>query len=177
MVSRGKGRSAPQVYDGSFYDLCQRFMESEKFKGFAEGTQALWRRELAFACSPNCLGHLSLVEIRPALVQGYLDGWSDKPGKQQNALRALQAVEKWALVRDLLPNPITRGVETGRPEGGHIPWTEAQIRHAERWARSDMSRVDYARESRPARELATLSECAGQTFESFRGQDGVNVTQ
>jgi integrase len=176
MVSRGKGRSAPQVYDGSFYDLCQRFMESEKFKGFAEGTQALWRRELAFACAPNCLGHLSLVEIRPALVQGYLDGWSDKPGKQQNALRALQAVEKWALVRDLLPNPITRGVETGRPEGGHVPWTEAQIRHAERWARSDMSRV-VTLASQTGQRISDLVRMCWTDIESFRGQDGINVTQ
>ena len=65
MVSRGKGRSAPQVYEGSFYDLCQRFMESEKFKGFAEGTQALWRRELAFACAPTVSDILASQKFDP----------------------------------------------------------------------------------------------------------------
>jgi hypothetical protein len=80
MVSRGKGRSAPQVYSGSFYDLCGRFIESEVFRGYTMGTQDLWSRELRFACAPNCLGDISLTDIRPALVQGYLDGWSDKPG-------------------------------------------------------------------------------------------------
>jgi integrase len=176
MASRGKGRNAQQVYDGSFYDLCRRFMESEKFKGFAEGTQSLGRRELAFACAPNCLGQLSLTEIRPALVQGYLDGWSDKPGKQQNALRALQAVQKWAIVRDFLPRPITLGVETGRPDGGHLPWTDAQVEHGEKYARDDFARV-ITLGAATGQRISDMVRMGWGDIRVIKGQPGIDVRQ
>lgn len=169
MVSRGKGRSARQVYEGSFYELCQQFLLSEEFCGYTEGTQSLWRRELAFACAPDCLGHVSLANIRPALVQGYLD-------VQQNALRALQAVEKWALVRDLLPRQITIGVETGRPSGGHVPWTGVQVAHAERYARGDIARV-ITLGAATGQRISDLARMGWTDIEAYRGQRGINVTQ
>jgi hypothetical protein len=116
---------AVRVAENSFYALCRAFKQSAKFRGYSEATQALWGRELDFACRPNCLGAVQLDVIRPSLVQGYLDAWDDKPGKQAAALAAFHALEKWAVVRDLLPKSITLGVETGKPEGGHVPWTDA----------------------------------------------------
>lgn len=176
MVSRGKGRSAQQVYDGSFYDLCQRFIASEIFRGYTIGTQALWERELKFACAPNCLGQVSLTNIRPALVQGYLDGWSDKPGKQQNALRAIKALEKWAVVRDLIPRQITLGVVTGRPRGGHLPWTERQVEQGERYARADLARV-ITLGSSTGQRISDLVKIAWTDIRVIRGQAGFDVRQ
>lgn len=49
--------------------------------------------------------------VRPALVQQFLDGLADRPGAQQRARVAIKAVERWALVRDLMPFPITTGTE------------------------------------------------------------------
>jgi len=90
----GKRTKAVQVADNTFYVLCRDFKASAKFKGFSKATQDLWGRELDFACRPNCLGAVSLDVIRPALIQGYLDGWDDKPGKQAAALAAFKALEK-----------------------------------------------------------------------------------
>jgi integrase len=176
MVSRGKGRSAPQVYEGSFYDLCRRFVESEVFRGYTEGTQALWAREIKFACAPNCLGDVSLTDIRPALLQGYLDGWSDKPGKQQNALRAGKALEKWAVVRDLLPRSITLGVKTGRPQGGHIPWTEGQVESGERYARPDLARV-ITLGAATGQRISDLVKMLWTDIRVIKGQAGIDVRQ
>jgi integrase len=176
MASRGKGRSAPQVFEGSFYDLCRRFIESEIFRGYTAGTQSLWERELKFACAPNCLGHIPLTEIRPALIQGYLDGWSDKPGKQQNALRAIKALEKWAVVRDLVPRSITLGVATGRPVGGHIPWTDAQVTVGEQVARSDLARV-ITLGSHTGQRISDLVRMAWTDIRVIRGQPGIDVRQ
>ena len=117
-ASRRKGNTGHKVYEGSFYDLCQRFLESEKFASLSPGSQDLWRRELEFARAPLCLGAVSLADLRPALIQQYLDGWHDKPGKQANALRALRALEKWAVVRDLLQRPMTLGIGIGYSRGG-----------------------------------------------------------
>jgi hypothetical protein len=118
MASRRKGNTGHEVYEGSFYDLCQRFLESEKFASLSPGSQDLWRRELEFARAPLCLGAVSLADLRPALIQRYLDGWHHKPGKQANALRALRALEKWAVARDLLQRPMTLGIGIGYLRGG-----------------------------------------------------------
>jgi integrase len=165
-----------RVADNTFYALCRDFKASAKFNGYSKATQDLWGREMDFACRPNCLGSVSLDVIRPALIQGYLDGWDDKPGKQAAALAVFKAIERWAVVRDLLSRPITLGVETGRPEGGHIPWNDTQVECAERYARPDLARA------------ITLGACTGQRIsdlvrmgptdlETYKGRQGINVTQ
>lgn len=176
MASHRKGPIAKQVYSGSFYELCQRFVSSEIFAGYTDGTRALWSRELRFACAPNCLGNISLADIRPSLVQGYLDGWSDKPGKQQSALRAIKALEKWAVVRDLLPRAITLGVVSGRSRGGHLPWTDSQVDCAERYARCDLSRV-VTLAAATGQRISDLVRMAWTDIRIIRGQAGFDVRQ
>jgi integrase len=176
MELRRKGRSAPQVYEGSFYELCQRFIASDVFLGYAEGTQSLWARELRFACAPNCLGEISVADIRPSLVQGYLDGWADKPGKQQNALRAIKALTVWAVVRDLLPRDITLGVRTGRPRGGHIPWTEQQVEWGETHARPDLARV-ITLGAATGQRISDLVKMCWTDIRVIGGQAGIDVRQ
>src|SRR5271155_922716 len=139
MVSEKSERPiAMRVSENSFFALVRAFKDSAKFKGYAIATQDLWGRELDFACRPNCLGAVTIDVIRPALVQGYLDGWSDRPVKQAAALAAFHALERWAVVLDLLPRQITLGVTTGKPEGSYTPWTDAQVALAELHARRDI---------------------------------------
>jgi integrase len=164
------------VAENSFYTLCRDFRASPKFKGFSKATQDLWSRELDFACRPNCLGAVSLDMIRPALVQGYLDGWDDKPGKQAAALAAFKALERWAVVRDLLPRQITIGVETGKPQGGHVPWTDAHVEIAEQHVRADFSRV-ITLGANTGQRISDLVRMGWGDIETFRGIDGINVRQ
>jgi integrase len=114
--------------------------------------------------------------IRPALIQGYLDGWDDKPGKQAAALAAFKALEKWAVVRDLLPRPITLGVETGKPQGGHKPWTDAQVVLAEKHVRSDLARA-ITLGANTGQRISDLVRMCWTDIETFRGIDGINVRQ
>jgi integrase len=176
MVSQRRGRNAPQVYEGSFYELCQRFVTSDVFRGYAEGTQLLWARELRFACAPNCLGDISVAEVRPALVQGYLDGWVDKPGKQQNALRAIKALTVWAVVRDLLPRDITLGVRTGRPKGGHIPWSDRHVEIGETHARRDLAQV-ITLGATTGQRISDLVKMCWTDIRVINGQPGIDVRQ
>lgn len=159
-----------------FASLVRLYLASPKFTSYSAGTQAVWGRELAFASRPACLGKLSLQAIRPALVQAYLDGLAGRPGKQAMAYSALKQLEKWAIVRDLLPRPIMTGVETERPQGGHVPWTDQEVELAEKHARPDVARA------------ITLAACTGQRgsdlirmcptdLEVYQGLTGINVTQ
>jgi integrase len=177
MPSDVNGKPTVQrVTENSFYALVRAFKTSEKFTGLAKATQDLWGRELDFACRPNCLGTVTLDVIRPALVQGYLDGWDDKPGKQAAALAAFKALEKWAVVRDILPRPITLGVKTGKPQGGHKPWTDAQVALAEKYARQDLARA-VTLGANTGQRISDLVRMCWTDIETFRGIDGINVRQ
>jgi integrase len=119
---------------------------------------------------------VSLDVIRPALIQGYLDGWEDKPGKQAAALGAFKALEKWSVVRDLLPRQITTGVETGKPQGGHVPWTDAQVALAEKYTRQDLARA-ITLGANTGQRISDLVRMCWTDIETFRGIDGINVRQ
>lgn len=176
MASDANERLIVRVTENSFYALVRAFKQSPKFKGFADETQQLWGRELDFACRPRCLGAVALDVIRPALVQEYLDSWSDKPGKQAAALSALKALEKWAVVRDLLPRQITLGVETGKPTGGHVPWTDEQVALAEKHARPDIARV-ITLGANTGQRRSDLIRMGPTDIELFDGRQGIRVVQ
>jgi hypothetical protein len=95
-----------RIIEGTFATVIRAYLGSDKFrKGLEPSTQKLWRDLLAIAEHPDALGAVSIMAIRPALVQAFLDGLAETPGRQKNARTALKAVEKYALVRDLLPIP------------------------------------------------------------------------
>jgi integrase len=174
--ARHMGRRKKHVSTNSFYSLCQDFKRSAKFLSYERATQRLWGRELDFACRDDILGAASLDEIRPALIQGYLDGWSDKPGKQAAALAAFHALERWAIVRDLLSRSITLGVETGKPTGGHLPWTDEQVALAERWARTDLART-VVLAANTGQRGSDLVRMGPTDIETFNGREGIRVVQ
>jgi integrase len=165
-----------RLSDNSFAALVRSYKDSAAFKGLAPASRALWGRELDWASRPNCLGAVPLEAIRPALVQGYLDGWDDSPGKQAAALTAFKALERWAVVRDLLPRPITTGVETGKPRGGHTPWTEAQVELGERYANPALSRA-ITLGAHTGQRGSDLIRMGPTDIETYNGVAGINVTQ
>ena len=124
MSNAPQRREVKRVTQDCFAMLVRGFIDSPKFRKYSDSTKALWTRELSFAARPDCLGPISIQEIRPSLVQAFLDGMEGLPGKQAASLSALRQLEKWAVVRDLLPRPITLGIETEQSDDdGHIPWT------------------------------------------------------
>lgn len=159
-----------------FASLCEDFISSPKFQELAENSKKLWERELRAAGDLECLGAYSLKEIRPSLIQGYLDGLKGRPGKQAAAFAALKALERWGVVRDLLPRPITLGVVTARPNGGHVPWTEPQVVSAERHARPDIARA-ITLGAYTGQRVSDLIHMGPAAIETYKGRDGINVTQ
>jgi integrase len=129
------------IVEGSFAAVIRAYLSSQKFQKLAAGTQRSYRTCLTMAEHPEALGALSIMTIRPALVQAFLDGLAGTPGRQKNARTALKAVETFALVRDLLPYPIMTGTETIKSDGGHEPWPDAMVDLALEHARPDLARV------------------------------------
>lgn len=160
-MARGRPFRAAKITDECFAAVIRAFMASPKFQGYSPATREVWGRELRLAERPDTLGAISVNVIRPALVQAFMDGMSDRPGKQTAALAALRQLERWGIVRDLLPQPITLGVEIGRSHDGHKPWTDEQVRLAETHARGRS--LHGLSRSRPIQDNAgpTLSKCDG----------------
>lgn len=147
-IESGKPPGAPRpkphrIADSDFAAVIRDYLRSDDFLlGLAESSQGLYRRILRLAARADTLGALSIHVIRPALVQGFLDGLAATPGNQKNARAVLCAVEKWAIVRDRLPMPITLGTYTvDGDDSGHEPWPDAWIDLALRHARPDLARV------------------------------------
>jgi len=151
-------------------------MASPRFQGYSPATQETWGRELRLAERPDTLGALSVNVIRPALVQAFMDGLADRPGKQAAALAALRQVERWAIVRDLLSAPITTGIEFTRSHDGHKPWTEEQVRLAEMQARPELARV-VTLAANTGQRGSDLVKMRWTDLEVYNGLTGINVTQ
>lgn len=169
-------RKAARITDECFAAVIRDFLNSDKFRAYAPATQDVWGRELRLAQHPETLGALSIYEIRSALVQAHLDGMAGLPGKQVAARAALKQVEKWALVRDRLPHPITLGTEVVGPQGGHIPWTDQQVSIAEEHARADIARV-ITMAANTGQRGSDLVKMRWQDIEHYNGRPGINVTQ
>lgn len=160
----------------TFAAVIMKYMASPKFTNLASGTQDGWGRQLRLAAHPDCLGLVSIAEIRPALVQAFMDGLADRPSKQETALSALRAVEKYAIVRDYLPRQITLGVEIGESDGGHIPWTDEHVACAEKHARADIAQA-ICLGANTGQRGSDLIRLGWTDIEKFEGIEGFRLVQ
>lgn len=176
------GQKPRHVTEDSFAALIRLFKQSAKWVnppdagGYEEGTKGNYARELDFMARPACLGALSVQEIRPSLVQAFFDGIADRPGKQQLSLAVLKQLEKWAIVRELLPRQITLGVEIEDASGGHIPWEDAHVVLAQREARPDLARV-VTLAANTGQRGSDLIRMGPTDIELHDGVRGINVIQ
>ncbi len=173
---RLKRPRAAKITDQCFAAVVRAFVASPKFQGYAEATRDTWGRELRLIERPDTLGSVSVLIIRPALVQAFLDGLSDRPGKQEVALKVLRQVEGWAIVRDLLPHPITTGVEIGGSDGGHKPWREEHVELAERHARRGFDRI-VTLAANTGQRGSDVVKMRWTDIEIVGGRPGINVVQ
>ncbi len=165
-----------RVTEDSFAALIRLFRQSSKWTaeppiGYAPTTKINWGRELNLMSRPTTLGALSIQEIRPSLVQAYFDGLAEWPGKQEIGLAVLRQLERWAIVRDLLPRQITTGIEIGESDGGHIPWSDEQVELAEREAAPHLARAVTlaANTGQRASDLVRMGWTDIETHDGVRG--------
>jgi integrase len=164
------------IKPGTFAAVVRAYLTSPKFDSLAESTRKHYAHLLGLAERPDTLGAYSVDVIRPALVQAFLDGLADRPAQQQSARTALKAVEKWALVRDLLAHSITFGTEAPGSSGGHEPWTDEEVALAERVCKPYLARV-ITLASNTGQRGSDLIRMRWTDIEEYEGRLGINVTQ
>lgn len=129
-----------RIMPGTFAHVIRQYLASDEFKTKAGGTQKNYRRVLAIAEMENGLGGCSVQVVRPSIIQAFLDGLAHKTGIQSNARIALAAVERFAVVRDLVPHPFMTGTRVIGSEDGHEPWPLDLVTLAQNEAREDLGR-------------------------------------
>jgi len=92
------------------------------------GTQSLYRRNLERA--RKLWGKLPANGLRPPHVQAVMTKLADTPGAANNFLSTMRALSAWARLRPdaMIDRSLCEGVRPYKLDGGHRPWTEAQIR-------------------------------------------------
>lgn len=175
-MPRGRRSRGRKISNESFAFVIRAFTASPKFQGLARSTQVSYAYAFRLAEHPDILGAIPVEEMRPALVQGFLDGFADRPGQQRCVQTALKSLEKWAIVRDLLPYPITLGTEAAGGDGGHMPWTDEHVALAEQHAKPHLARAVTlaANTGQRGSDLVRMGPTDQETYE---GRPGINVTQ
>lgn len=171
-----RDRRFGKIKVGTFAAVIRSYLASAKFDALAPSSKTNYRHLLSLAERPDTLGSLPTDVIRPALVQAFLDGLADRPAQQKAAQTAIKAVEKWALVRDLLAYPITTGTEAVGSTGGYEPWTDQQVEFAEQNTRPHLARV-ITLASNTGQRGSDLVKMRWSDIETYEGRVGINVTQ
>lgn len=175
-MPRGRRYKGRRVTSDVFAAVIREFLGSEKFRALAPKTQESYRYNLLMAEHPDTLGGVPVDEMRPALVQAFLDGFADRPAQQKCAQTALKSLEKWAIVRDKLPFPITLGTEAPGGTGGHLPWTNAHVALAEKHAKPWLSRM-ITLAANTGQRGSDLVRMRWSDIEEYQGRPGINVIQ
>lgn len=160
----------------TFAVVIREYLQSHNFKKLAFSTQTGYLIYLKHAEHKDCLGSKPVNVMRPALVQAFLDAYADRPGAQEAAKKAIKAVEKWALVRDRLPFPITTGTELVGSDGGHVPWSDYQVETGEKYARPDLARA-ITLAANTGQRGSDLIRMTWGDLETVDGRLGINVVQ
>jgi hypothetical protein len=81
-------RRAGRIHAGSFASVIRAYQSSPAYlQGLARSTQRLYNDVLRIAEREEALGGLSITIIRPALVQAFLDGLSERPAGRKSRER------------------------------------------------------------------------------------------
>lgn len=175
-MARGRPYRGRRITGDVFASVIRDFLQSEKFLKLAPSTQVSYRYNLMLAQHPDTLGAVPIEEMRPALVQAFLDGYAERLGQQRCAQTALKSLEKWALVRDRLPFPITLGTEAIGSTGGHVPWTDDHVALAELHAKPHLARA-VTLAANTGQRGSDLVRMGPTDLETYEGRPGINVIQ
>jgi integrase len=162
----------PQIFAG----LCEDFIASPQFQSLAENTRRLWERELRQAGDLDSMGCLSLKAVKRHHVVQYLDSVADRPGKQEAALSSIRALEKWAMDRGFLQDPICYRITIRHESEGHKPWTAAQVRSGIAHARPDIGRM-IAFGAWTGQRGSDLVRMSWEDIETINGRDWIRLVQ
>lgn len=96
----------------------------------SKDTHYHYKRSLQLA--KDAWGELPIAGVRPAHVAELMKGLKDKPSKANHFLAVMKQLSAWCIVKDLIGQSLIDGVKPYKLDGGHKPWTAAQLAAADK---------------------------------------------
>lgn len=124
-AARAAAGNTEAVGGNTFQAAADAYMSAPRFQQLGKGTKEIYVRELRYAC--NMWGKLPIAGLQPKHVYQVMERLIETPGKANNFLGTLRAFSKWARLNDWTTASFVEGVEAAPKDGGHEPWTDAQI--------------------------------------------------
>jgi hypothetical protein len=113
----------------TIHTLIDAYMASDKYTKKSAGTQAQYRG--AIQVVHDVWGELHPDEVGPTHVQKLMDTLASTPQKANTVLTIIRNISNFGIKRQgFNKRSLCEGVERNECEGGHKPWTEAQIEAA-----------------------------------------------
>ena len=106
-------------------EVIDLYRQSAKFKKLAKGTRDLYERQLRIAEAG--FGGMAAASLRPRHFRDVIEGLAETPGAANNLLASMRGLSRFGLVNGYFDVSLTEGISPFKQEGGHKPWTEAQL--------------------------------------------------
>jgi integrase len=159
---------------GTLQSVIGLFRLSDKYRTLKPATRQIY--DYGFRIAGDVFGDCPVAYLRPRLMQDFLDRFADRPATQKNIKGAFQSLEKWAIVRELIPHQIMLGTQAPGGRGAREPWSDEQVRLAIEHARPDLARVVQIAAGSGQR-IGDIVRMRWTDLEPFDGRLGINVTQ
>jgi integrase len=91
----------------------------------ARSTLVHYRAALGIA--RRAWGTLPIEGLRPSHVKKLMDGLASTPAKANQFLSVMKTLSGWAIVSEKITQSMTEGVKAYATDGGHRPWSDAQV--------------------------------------------------
>ncbi len=124
---------------GTLGNVIEQYRASDEFLRLRPKTKESYDRAL-FSFNA-LLGEMPVEDMTRNLMRKFLSKFADRPATQQQALKALRTVDKWAVSYDLMAMSMTMGIKVKGGSGAREPWTDAEIALALEHARGPLPKL------------------------------------
>jgi hypothetical protein len=150
--------------------VCDLYETSPVFKALRESTRQQYRYSMKAVRA--AWGELPAEGLQPVHVQTLMDELIESPGKANNVLSFLWALQRWGRKRGHFPHSIAEGVTPYPSKGGHKPWTPGQCAAAEQHLTGMLRRAYFL-----ARYTGQRSSDVVKLGETFIDDGGFRIRQ
>lgn len=109
--------------------VCDLYLVWLATADLADGTKEAYR--LSIRPVRKAWESLPAEGLKPQHVQALMDEMAIMPGAANNTLAVIKALSAWGRKRGHFPHSLAEGIAPFKSQGGHKPWTAAQMQAAE----------------------------------------------
>lgn len=167
-------RQKSRVAGGTLAKVMELYKTSPEFLKLAANTRHHY--DYAFRQAFVIMGKIPVEELRPSLMQKFLDKFSGTPAMQAKIRAAFVALETWSMVRDHLPREIMKGTKAPGGGGAREPWPDDLIALAVKHTREPLPTIILLA-AFSGQRLSDVAQMRWQDILTREGHRGIELKQ